>query len=80
VRPNDSEEFVSEHPDFESGWQAGTHIVTVEDQKDAYSHYSCERRVARFGHSRLMWQEVGAFEQLSSMVGALQHRISYRPA
>jgi hypothetical protein len=55
---------VSEHPDFRSGWQAGTHVVTVEDKDGAYSLYDRERRVARFDHSRLM-RQVGV-EQLSS--------------
>jgi hypothetical protein len=29
------EELVSEHPNFESGWQAGTYVVTVEDEENA---------------------------------------------
>jgi hypothetical protein len=65
VHPDSTEEPVSEHHDFRSGWQAGTHVVTVEDKEGAYSLYSRERCMARFGHSRLMSQ-VGAYEWLSS--------------
>jgi hypothetical protein len=36
VRPDGTEGPVSEHPDFASGWQAGTRAVTVEDQENAY--------------------------------------------
>jgi hypothetical protein len=60
---------VSEHSDFQSGWQAGTHVITVEDQENAYSLYDRDRRVARFGHSRLM-SRVGA-ERLPSLAGLL---------
>ena len=68
VRPNGTEELVSEHPDFKSGWQAGTHVVTVEDTENAYSLYSGERRVARFGHARLMRQGTLRVEQFSSIL------------
>jgi hypothetical protein len=54
VYPDGTEEPVSEHPDFGSGWQAGTHVVTVADKVGAYSLYERGCRVARFGHSRLM--------------------------
>lgn len=71
VHPDGTEELVSEHPDFVSGWQAGTRAVTVEDEENAYSLYEGfpRRRVAKFGHSRLMLQ-VDA-ERMSSMVGSL---------
>jgi hypothetical protein len=49
-----TEEPVSEHHDFRSGWQAGTHVVTVEDREGAYSLCKRGHLVARFGHSRLM--------------------------
>jgi hypothetical protein len=68
VRPDGTEESVSEHPDFASGWQAGTHVVSVEDE-NGYSLYNHGRRVARFGHSRLMPQF--SAEQLPSLVGTL---------
>lgn len=71
VYPDGTEEPVSEHPDFASGWQAGTHVVTVEDTENAYSLYAVERRVARFGHSRLM-RHAALPEELSSVVGALE--------
>jgi hypothetical protein len=69
VHPDGTEEPVSEHPDFESGWKAGTHVVTVEDKENAYSLHARGRRVARFGYSRLM-PELGA-GRLSTMVGTL---------
>jgi hypothetical protein len=53
-RMNTDKELVSEHPDFRSGWSAGTRAVTVEDTENAYSLYRGERRVAKFGHCRLM--------------------------
>jgi hypothetical protein len=44
----------SEHADFASGWQAGTHVVTSDDKGGAYSLYSPSGiRVAKFGHARL---------------------------
>ena len=52
VRDDGTEEAVSEHPDFESGWQAGTAAVH-EDRENAYSLYRGGRRVARFCHHRL---------------------------
>ncbi len=58
---------IGSRPDFESGWQAGTHVVTVEDEETAYSLHRRERRVARFGHNRLM-PRFGA-EQLLLLVG-----------
>jgi hypothetical protein len=69
VRPYGTEELVSEHPDFESGWKAGVDAVTVEDKENAYSLYGRGRRVARFGHSRLM-PRLGA-ERLPSLPGEL---------
>jgi hypothetical protein len=54
VNPDESMEPVSVHPSFEEGWQAGTRAVTVEDRENAYSLYAGTRRVARFGHNRLM--------------------------
>jgi hypothetical protein len=48
------EEPVSEHPDFASGWQAGTRAVTVEDKENAYTLYERGRCVAKFGRTRLM--------------------------
>jgi hypothetical protein len=54
VRPDGSEESVSEHADFAIGWQAGTHVVTSDDKGGAYSLYSPSGiRVAKFGHARL---------------------------
>jgi hypothetical protein len=69
VSPDGMEKPVSEHPNFASGWEAGTHAVTVEDKENAYSLYARGRRVAKFGHSRLM-PELGA-GRLSTMVGTL---------
>jgi hypothetical protein len=69
VYPEGTEEKVSEHPDFESGWRAGTHAVSVEDKENAYTLYARERRVARFGHNRLIRQV--ETERLSSLVGGL---------
>jgi hypothetical protein len=69
VRPYGTEELVSEHPDFESGWKAGVDAVTVEDKENAYSLYGRGRRVARFGHSRLMLR-LGA-ERLPALAGLL---------
>jgi hypothetical protein len=69
VHPDDTEKLVSEHSDFQSGWLAGTHVVTVEDQENAYSLYGRGRRVARFGHSRLM-PRFGT-ERLPSLAGLL---------
>ena len=40
------EEPVSEHPDFGSGWSAGTHTVTVIDKQGAYSEI-CSKVVDR---------------------------------
>jgi hypothetical protein len=54
VSPDGSTALVSEHPDFGSGWSAGTRVVTVEDRENAYALYRGKRRVARFGHNRLM--------------------------
>ena len=46
VRPDGSEESVSEH--------AGTHVVTSDDKGGTYSLYSPSGiRVAKFGHARL---------------------------
>jgi hypothetical protein len=69
VHPDGTEEMVSEHPDFRSGWQAGTRTVTMEDKENAYSLYDRGRRVAKFGHARLM-PRFGA-ERVTSMVGVL---------
>ena len=69
VHHDGTEEPVSEHPDFESGWKAGTHAVTVEDQENAYSLYERGRRVARFGHARLI-PRLGV-ERVTTIVGAL---------
>jgi hypothetical protein len=52
VNPEGPDEALSEHPDFGSGWSAGTHAVG-EDRDHAFSLYANGRRVARFGHSRL---------------------------
>jgi hypothetical protein len=71
VHPEGSEELMSGHRDFASGWQAGTHVVTVEDKENAYSLFAGERRVARFGHSRLRRRVEGVEQLLSKMVGAL---------
>jgi hypothetical protein len=68
-RPDGTEKPVSEHSDFECGWQAGTHVVTVEDKENDYSLYERRRRVAKFGHSRLLLR-VDA-ERMSSMMGVL---------
>jgi hypothetical protein len=32
------EELVSEHPDFGSGWRAGTRVATVEDEGALRQH------------------------------------------
>jgi hypothetical protein len=69
IRPGGGEEPVSEHPDFGSGWNAGTRAVTVEDRENAYSLYRGERRVAQFGHSRLMPRF--SAERTSEMLGML---------
>ena len=52
VHADGTEEQVSKHPDFGSGWQAGTHAVH-ENRQDAYSLYRGGRRVARFCHHRI---------------------------
>lgn len=54
VHPDGTEEQVSGHQSFEEGWQAGTRAVTVEDKQGAYSLYERGRRVAKFGHARLI--------------------------
>jgi hypothetical protein len=69
VHQDGTEELIGEHSAFESGWKAGTRVVTVEDKENAYSLYDRGRRVAKFGHARLM-PRLGA-ERVSSMVGAL---------
>ncbi|MEJ7871876.1 MAG: hypothetical protein WKF67_06425 [Rubrobacteraceae bacterium] len=52
VHADGREEPVSEHPDFGSGWQAGTHAVHT-DRENAYSLYRGGRRVARFCFNRI---------------------------
>lgn len=52
VHADGREEPVSEHPDFGSGWQAGTHAVHT-DRENAYSLYRGRRRIARFCHHRI---------------------------
>ena len=53
VHADGTEEQVSKHPDFGSGWQAGTHAVH-ENRQGAYSLYAPGgRRVARFCHHRI---------------------------
>ncbi len=69
VNPDQGMELVSEHPEFGSGWRAGTRAVTVEDRENAYSLYRGQRRVAKFGHSRLM-PRINA-ERASEMLGML---------
>jgi hypothetical protein len=69
VHPDGGEEHVSEHPDFGSGWSAGTSVVTVEDKQNAYALCQGQRRVAKFGRSRLMPQ-LNA-ERASEMAGML---------
>jgi hypothetical protein len=69
VNPGESRDLVSEHPDFGSGWRAGTHAVTVEDKANAYNLYAGTRLVAKFGHARLM-PRFGA-EHLSLRLGGL---------
>ena len=69
VRPRGVEEPLSGHPDFGSGWQAGTRAVTVEDRENAYSLYHRGWRVAKFGHARLAPRI--AAERVASTVGAL---------
>ena len=63
-----TQELVSKHPDFASGWSAGQHM-THEDTENAYSLYFGDRRVARFGHSRLIprHKATGVFEGLDLM-------------
>ncbi len=39
VHPDGKEDLVSEHPDFASGWNMGTHTATVLDKGGAYSLY-----------------------------------------
>jgi len=53
VRPDGGETAVSEHPDFGSGWCAGTAAVHA-DSENAYALYVGSHRVARFAHARLM--------------------------
>jgi hypothetical protein len=53
VKEDGSTEPVSEHHSLGEGWQAGQSAVH-EDRDHAYSLYRGSRRVARFGHSRLM--------------------------
>jgi hypothetical protein len=53
VNPDGSTEPVSEHQSFGDGWSAGQSAVH-QDRDHAYSLYRGERRVAKFGHSRLM--------------------------
>jgi hypothetical protein len=48
-----TQELVSEHPDFASGWDAGQRM-THEYVENAYSLYYGDQRIAKFGHSRLM--------------------------
>ncbi len=52
VHPDASEEPVSEHPDFTSGWEAGTAAVHA-DRDHAYALYRGRTRVAKFGHARI---------------------------
>jgi hypothetical protein len=54
MHPDGREELVSEHPDFQSGWEAGTHAVTVKVKDNAYIPYDRSRCVAKFGYSRLL--------------------------
>jgi hypothetical protein len=53
VRPDGGEETVSEHPDFGSGWSAGTAAVHA-DRENAYALYEGSQRVARFAQARLI--------------------------
>jgi hypothetical protein len=53
VNPEGTQEEVGKHPSFEDGWSAGQAAV-AEDRESAFSLYRGSRRVARFGHSRLM--------------------------
>jgi hypothetical protein len=53
VNANGTDEPVSKHPSFEEGWSAGQSAVH-EDCASAFSLYRGDRRVAKFGHSRLM--------------------------
>ena len=54
VHPDGMTEPVSEHPDFGSGWSAGTSAVHA-DNGGAFSLYAPSgERVARFAHARLM--------------------------
>lgn len=69
VNPDESMELVSEHPDFGSGWSAGTRAVTVEDTENAYSLYRGQLRVARFAHNRL--RPRFSAERASEMLGML---------
>jgi hypothetical protein len=52
VHRDGTEEPVSGHPDFGSGWSAGQEAVH-QDRAGAYSLYRGDRRVARFAHARL---------------------------
>jgi len=71
VHHDGTEEPVSEHPEFEGGWQVGTRAVTVEDAEGAYSLYDRRRRVARFGYIRLLRRVEGLGQLLPKMVDAL---------
>jgi len=53
VHADGGEEPVSEHPTFGDGWSAGQSAVH-EDHENAYALYRGQRRLARFGYSRLM--------------------------
>jgi len=53
VHPNGTQEYVSDHPDLKTGWQAGT-ARTHTEQDVAFSLFDPSgQRVARFGHARL---------------------------
>jgi hypothetical protein len=54
-----TQELVSEHPDFASGWDAGQRM-THDDTHNAYSLYYRDQRIAKFAHSRLMTQRNAA--------------------
>jgi hypothetical protein len=52
VEPDESMTLVSKHPAFGDGWSAGTAAVHA-DRDYAYALYAGNRRVARFGYSRV---------------------------
>lgn len=65
VHENGSMEFVSDHPDFAEGWDAGT-TATHAEPESAFSLYRPNgQRIARFGHHRLATNDAAALDLLA---------------